>query len=139
MPRAPLASTSGNETRRKELTPIERERIITAAEWGATQAQICDRYNFKKSTVRETLAKAGSRIDNQSAPRSGRPKLSTERDERHILRVIRANPKLKWEDVQKECGREFSKSTYRRILAKYNISKWRAKKRPALMEAVANG
>jgi len=57
--------------------------------------------------------------------------------ERHILRFVRASPKATYKELQKGIDREISKSTYYRILKKYNITNWRAKKRPALTPAVA--
>jgi len=56
--RAPLTPISGNSTRRKELTPIQRAEICTAFEWGGAIPEIAKRFKVPESTIRETIKKA---------------------------------------------------------------------------------
>ena len=49
--RTPLGPISGNQTARKELTPLQRAEITTAAAWVVSRREIEEHYNVPKSTV----------------------------------------------------------------------------------------
>ena len=91
--RTPLAQVSGNSHRGPDLTPIQRAKIIGAADHRASPAQIAATYGVKYGTVRSTIRLDLERNDCNSQPRIGRPKLCTDREERIILRYVRLNPK----------------------------------------------
>ena len=90
------------------------------------------------STVKDTINNSKSRNQGESAPRSGRPKVYTDRDERAILRLVRLNPKWTYRRLVAELECKPSRSIVTRILKKYNITKWAAKKRPELREIHAH-
>lgn len=90
-----------------------------------------------KSTVQDTIFKASERTNQQSAPRSGRPRQYTARDERYLLRVVRENPKYTYRKLKDHTKLNFSRKTLWRILHRNGITNWRAKKRPFLTNEVA--
>jgi transposase len=134
MQRVPLGPRSGNIRRGPELSPFTRAKIVGARDFGGTPTQIGTRYNLAESTIRSTLKLDPERSNGISKPRSGRPKLYTEREERCILRQVRLHPKCTYADVRRACLVTLCDSTLRRILKKHGIANWRAKKRPELTE-----
>jgi len=137
MIRTPLGPRSGNARRGPELTPYARGRIVGAARAGISPAQIARDENRSYSTITSTLELDLQRDEGESKPRSGRPKLYTDRDERKILRQVRLYPKCTYEDVRRACVVTLCDTTLKTILKKHGISNWRAKQRPELTEEVA--
>ena len=100
MPRTPLGPISGNRVQKKQLTLSERGYIIGAVKWGATPTQLRDTDGIPESTVRTTLVRAESRLNNETKPRSGRPPILTRRERRHIWRIVRANPRITYKELK---------------------------------------
>jgi hypothetical protein len=88
-----LGPISGNTTRGKELTPYARGCIETAGQLGLKPHAIQGLFKSSCGAIRTTLTQATHRIKGQSLPRSGRPKVYSERDYRHLLQHIRKRPK----------------------------------------------
>lgn len=121
-----------------ELTPYERGQIAGAAAFGGSKAAISRATGFYKSIIRKTLKLDTERVQGQSKPRLGRPKLSDKDIEAAILDYVRKHPKHTYQQVK--CGtdtKHLSRTTIRRILRENGILNWRAKRRPHLTEAVA--
>ena len=72
--RRALQPIADNTRKLRELRPVERGKINGKAETGLTVAQIARDENRPESTVRDTLRQGLVRIDQESLPRSGRPK-----------------------------------------------------------------
>ena len=134
MPRRALAPISGNIPRRKELTCYERGVVVGFAGGGVKASQIATELSLPKSTVQETLSKAPQRPQGISTSRIGRPPKCTIRDERRILRIARIKPRITYRELSFELGLPVSQSMLYRILRKYHIKKWLAKKRPLLIK-----
>jgi transposase len=122
MQRVPLGPRSGNIRRGPELNPFTRAKIIGAHDFGATPTQIGKRYKLAESTIRSTIELNPERSNGVSKPRSGRPKLYTEREERCILQQVRLYPKCTYADVRRACLVTLCDSTLRRILKKHGIT-----------------
>jgi hypothetical protein len=137
MLRTPLGPRSGNSRRGPELTPYARGKIVGAAQMGSSPSVIAAVQNQSQTNIRNTLRLDLERNEGQSKPRSGRPKLYTDRDERRILRQVRLFPKCTYADVRKACAITLCNTTLKTILSKHSISNWRAKRRPELTEEVA--
>ena len=134
MPRRPLGPITPNIIRRKELTPYTRGFILRQLTAGVEQADVAKALNLSRATVRTTLLRADTRINGESVERSGRPKVTDDRDERIILRLARINPKQTYQELIQRSGVKCSKSTIYRILARAGIINWLAKKRPLLRQ-----
>lgn len=137
MPRAPLTPISSNINRRKELTPYRRAYITGLAEAGATVSSISATQNLPRQTIIDTIKKAPSRNEGKSATRPGRPIKATDYDKRRILRIIRSDSKITYNQLRIDTGLDFSDDTFYRILKANGITNWVAKKRPQLTEVVA--
>jgi DNA-binding CsgD family transcriptional regulator len=127
--RTPLGSISGNRIHLCELKPYERGRIIGKAEEGATSAKIARDLKCSESAVKYTIRQEVLCNKGTSLVRASRTKSYNDREERNIVRHIRLNPKHTYKQVKDFLHLEYSKTTIKRILKKYGISNWRARKR----------
>ena len=133
-PRRPLGPISGNRIKKTELSPYLRGQLIGARIMGSTPAQIADAFKLHDSTVRTTILRASERDNGLSKPRIGPPRCMTDRDERFLIRHIRLHPKDTFAQVKEATQLNISTSTIKNVCRKYQISHWRAKRRPALTE-----
>ncbi len=134
MPRAPLGSIDPNLLNRKELSPYQRGILVGRVSEGATTADIQKEFSLPESTIRTTITRASNRRNGASNPRSGRPKACSIREQRHIIRTARVNPRITYLDLIQTTGVNCSRTTVYRILKDYGLTNWLAKKRPLLRE-----
>lgn len=92
--RAALAEIDINRVAGGELTPHARGFIQGMKYIGASGCHIAGVVKVAESTVRSTIPKASQRNEGKSISRIGRPKSYSKRDERHIIRTVRLNPKI---------------------------------------------
>jgi transposase len=127
-----LGSISPNIISRRQLTQYERGQIIGAHQAGLTDTQIAKQFNTPRSTIQDTIKYASNRPTGVVKIRSGRPKITTKRDERFLLRYIRKYPKATYKQLRRDTGLNYSDRVLRRIMKDHGILHWRAKKRPKL-------
>jgi transposase len=132
MPRAPLVQIDPNSRIRKELTPYIRGQIIGRHHSGISKSQISRDLQIPRTTVIETIQRESQLIDGKTTPRSGRPKSYTERDSRHILTIIKADPFVTYSTIRERTGLEVSRFTFLRIIQESGYGHWKAQKRPKL-------
>lgn len=132
--RAALAEITPNRSRNHELSPYQRALIVGRKLGGQSAREIADAENTPIRTVYATIEKSDYRDDGLSKPRSGRPRNYTEADEQLILNYVRHNPKSTWRQTIQGLNLNIGKSTYKTILRRHHISKWRAAKRPYLQQ-----
>jgi len=77
-PCCPLGVISRNIEKRKELTPMQRGKIIGAKIAGATNAQIQRYFGVAEMTVRRTIANFKNNDTGLSHKRSGWPRCYSE-------------------------------------------------------------
>ncbi|KAI5302346.1 hypothetical protein KEM56_000771 [Ascosphaera pollenicola] len=93
----PTPAASSNQAPEKppgkrELTPMERAGIMGAYKCGVPIRQIALKLGWSRTTVHDTIKKAGLRDNHASLARSGRPSKLTDRQKRDIIREVRQNP-----------------------------------------------
>jgi len=125
--RGPLEPITPNVTPRHELTPYQRGLIIGARLAGATIPTIAKAQNRSINTIKSTLRRAHLQPEGDSQPRSGRPKVYSDREKRALIRHCRLHPKHTYAQVRHALGSEISTSTIKLILKEAGISNWRAK------------
>jgi hypothetical protein len=94
----PLSTRAKNA----KLNPYERGWIAGAAAFGGSQAAISQATGLHESIVRKTLKLDVERVQGQSKPCSGRPKVCDANAEAAILDYVRKHPKHKYQQVK--CG-----------------------------------
>ena len=132
MLRTPLSSISGNRRRHTEYSPYQRDVIAGAIAHGAKPSQLTRQFEISRRTVRTIVSNVLVRHNGETKPRSGRPRKLSIRDERHILRIVRRDPKITYKNLIAKVGVDVSHDTVYRMLKEQGITNWIAKKRPLL-------
>jgi len=135
--RRPLFETNGNRRRRRETSPFTRGKIAAFHLVGLTQRQIMESTNTSRSVVRRTISIDIINNNGAALPRPGRPIIYSPRDKRLMLRSLRLEPKLTFDQRRASTGLDMSNSTIKSIAKENGLHHWRAKSRPALTPAVA--
>ena len=138
MQRSPLAVISSNRRRNTELKSHERALLVGTVYGGKMPAEIERDEGIPESTTRTTIKRHFERHNGVSKPRQGRPPKLTDRTRRHIIRLARADPKLKYEELLKLSGSTCHRNTVYKVLKDYGLTNWLAKKRPLLTPEVAS-
>ena len=120
--RVPLSGISANIQRRRELSPYERGIIVGVSKTTDSATVIAQLTKVPRTTIQSTLLIDSEHDEGTTKPRSGRPKIYDERDERLILRYVRKNPKDTYADILEAISIDISKSTIRRILQDYGLT-----------------
>jgi transposase len=138
-----LRDSDGNVQKSKELTPYTRGLIIGAALGGLSATCIARQYNLPRSTVAGTIQLHSLRDEGQSRPRSGRPKLCSDRDVRNLLRHVQLHPTDTYSQIRKALDAPYSTATLKRVLKENGIThqgissvRKQAMKKKAAAEAV---
>ena len=132
--RTQLRSITPNRPYNHQLTLFQRGIAIGLSIKGAKSTEIEDFLEISRRAVRSTLTLAHLRDDGEAQVRSGRPVKFTPADERNLLRHVRLHPKDTYTEVIVACGLKIKRDTVKRILKKYGIVNWRARRRPFLTE-----
>ena len=115
----------GNRGKNTELSESTRSAILTAIESGIS-SKVADFFSVSRSTIYNTIKRFQQRQDFKSNFRSGRPQKLTSQA---IYRLVRRSPRLSWKALVASTPYGVSKTTIRRVLRKYNLRKWKSKKR----------
>ena len=137
MQRTPLAPIFANRVQKTELSPYQRGIIVGANRSGAALQEIAEATGLSKATVSSTISRATKRYEGYSIPREGRSKTLSDRQRRHLIRIVRLEPKILYKDLRERAHLHCSVRTIQRALKDYGITKWLAKKRPLLTPQVA--
>ena len=76
---------------RRELSDFERGEIIGAWKCKISERQIAEALNKPKSTVHNVISAYKKSNCEILPPRSGRPRVMTERDNHHLQRILKEN------------------------------------------------
>lgn len=123
----------------KELSQIERAKIVFMLEEGYTQSEIAKTMKCSRCAVQYTLNR--HRIFNtfSSLPRTGRKKITGAREERFLVRTSLQNRKKTSKQLAEEmktlCSVDISARTIRRRLGEKGLKGCKARKKPWLSEA----
>jgi transposase len=125
-------------SKKKELTDFERGEIIGLHKGGFSQRKITEILNIPKSTVGDVIKKYNDQGLTTTASRSGRPKILTERDERHLINLVKENRNKTLEELTENFNTNMSisvsKRAVQRVLHKKGYSGHAAKKKPLVSE-----
>jgi len=82
------------QTGLRELSASARNQLIGMRSAGLSYNEISAEAGVPKSTVRDTIKKNESRINQESLPRPGRPVAFSPQVKRLIIRTFQASPKI---------------------------------------------
>ena len=119
-------------TRGKELTDFERGEIVGLFKGGFSQRKIAEILEFSKSTVGEVIKKYNEKGLTTTASRSGRPKILSECNTKHLIKITKKNRSDTLEELTENFNTSMaisvSSRTVQRILHKKGYSGHAAKK-----------
>ena len=76
------------------LSNEARMMIVNDINSGMTISESSRRFSTTRVTIRETLKRFYEQGNNQDRPRSGRPRVITQRNDEYIVRKVSVNPKI---------------------------------------------
>lgn len=125
--------------RGKELTPQLRSRICELRSLGFSHARIHKLHpEVPLGTIKTTLRREATRVDNQSNKRSGAPRRLTEEQRDQIYdTVTHEDPHISHRDLLASVSHVVKERSIRRLLRELGRRKWRQLKRPQLTEEQA--
>lgn len=118
------------------LSHDDRVRIVALRETGITIRQLAARFNVRPNTICDLVRKHQQTQSVDDRQRSGRPKKSTERQDRQLLRMSARSPRKSSRGLahqwQQEAGVEVTARTVRSRLFKAGRFSYVAPKKPLL-------
>lgn len=120
----------------KQLTEYQRIEIIRLKGEGMTQTEIATKLGCDQCTVSRTIKRYNEHKTVKDLARSGRKRLSTDRDQRQLIRLVKDNRTLSSTELSKRWtltnGKTASPRLVRKILQDHDLM-WRpAAKKPRL-------
>ena len=80
--------------RRHELTECVRGQIVGQIRLGLRQSDVAETFNITQGAVSKICAKFRNSGHVKNFPRSGRPRVTTRREDRQMVRQAREDPKI---------------------------------------------
>ena len=122
----------------KKLTHDERIKIVVLHEEGYSTVQISKRIKHNQSSVSRTLSRLKKTGSVDDRKRTGRPRITTPREDRSLLRICLNDRRLTSPQLKREwmesCGVQCSSRTVRRRLVKEGLHGRVARKKPLLTQ-----
>ena len=84
-----------------ELTTEQRAVIIDRIESGQTQRQVAEAVGVSRGAVQKAIAIYQTTGEYKSRPRSGRPRATSKREDRLVVRMSSNNRRLTAPDIRK--------------------------------------
>lgn len=129
---------SEEKEERKELTDFERGEIVGLSRGGFSYKNISIILGIPKSTVGVVVKNYNEQGLTTTKPRSGRPKILSERDNRHLMKIAKENRSNTLEELTENFNTAMnisvSSRTIQRALHKEGFSGHAAKKKPLISE-----
>jgi hypothetical protein len=119
-------------TRRNKLTERQKAVIQDRLDNGQKPTQIGHDMGIPRSTITSFMVRVKKHASDKNLRPSGRPRKSTIRDDRRVIRKALDQTRLPLAQLAFLSDSNLSVSTIRRCLKEVHIRKWKAAKRPRL-------
>jgi len=115
-----------------ELSPQLRSRICELRSLKFSYGQIHQIHQeISLSTIKSTCQREALRTDNQTKPRTGRPRKLSDEQRDHLYDVVtHQNPHIKIRELLEEVDNVCTKRCIQRLLREMGRRKWRQQERP---------
>jgi len=124
-------------TPRLEYSPHKRARVVQAYDLGMKVKDIALKEGISPGSVWGIQKRYRNQERGRNKRRVGRPKIISERDIRHVKRIIDIDPFISNENLLRAAALSCSISTLNRVLVKEGIQHHRALRRPKLTTELA--
>jgi len=105
--------------RNQQLTDFERGRIIGQWEKGAKTREIATALGHSQSQVTRAIKAFREKGQTTVEPRSGRPKILTERDRRHLAQIVTTKRQITLDELTQEMNDVLDESVSARTIRRY--------------------
>jgi transposase len=129
---------SANRRPISDLSPELYSAIISGLESQQSPSVLPKRFHVDRSTIYRTKNRFYSTKSLETGKRAGLPKKLSFSEQRYIYLLARRKPKMSWNGLIANTDPEVSKSTIRRVLKRFDLRKWKSKKRIPLKEDAKN-
>lgn len=118
-------SEVAQKSRRRQLTPHERVRIVELEAIGWSYKKIQERFSYiSMGTIKTTIARANARGPTQETlPRSGGPKKLSDEDKSMLLNAITEDPDIKYDHLIQLLNQSVTRQTIWKFLREKNKRK----------------
>jgi len=123
---------------RQELSDFQKGQIDGAARFGHSATEIHKLFGYARGTIHHIITRIKINGSAENKERVGRPRKSTDRDERLLLRRALDDTKMPLRELKFEANSDLSISSIRRRLNEEGVKKWLAAERSRLTEAYAS-
>lgn len=125
---------------RKELSPRSRDRICELSSLHYTPSRIYKIHpEWPISTIKSTIRREASRVDNHSKPRSGRTRALIEEQRDYVYDITNhINPHIKMRDLLLSVDDACKKRSLQDLLREMNKRKWRQRNCPKITQEHAD-
>jgi transposase len=96
---SPLQAVTGNRKRGTQFTESQRIDIIEKRQDGWMIKDLAEHFRCSVSGIEQTIRRWSKHQTTKDLPRSGRPRVTTIREDRTLLRMVRKNPKVSYADL----------------------------------------
>lgn len=119
--------------RAKEITPRKRAVVIQYSKDGLKQRDICKRLSLSESVVSRMIKKYRNSGSSSPGKRTGRPRVSSKRDDALVRRSAVKNPTYSSLQIKMETGFKGSTRTIRRrLFTTFSLAARRPSRKPLL-------
>jgi transposase len=136
MIRTSLSSIFGNRRRYSKYTSYQRGLVAEAITYKARSCQLQKSFGLSRHITRIIVENVLVRYNDVFKLRSKRPKKLSIRNKRHILRIVRRDPKITYKNLVKKADVFVSHDTLYQLLKEEGIINWLCKKRSLLTPKV---
>jgi transposase len=119
-----------------EVTPKKRAVCVALKNEGLSYREIADRVGISKSSVDRAIQLVKETGQYSSRKRSGRPPVTTKREDSAIRRVVQKNPFISSADIKTELPhlQASTRTIRRRLFVKFKLPSRRAARKPLLTQ-----
>lgn len=120
--------------KKAEITPKKRAVCVALQKEGLSCREIASRVGISKSSVDRAVKLLKETGQYDSRKRSGRPTVTTKREDSAIKRVVKKNPFISSADIKNELPHLLAsaRTVRRRLLVNFNLPSRRAARKPLL-------
>lgn len=136
--RVPITETSANRGPRAQLSEQERAIALQKLADGMSQRQVAAAMRCAKSTITRLKDHYQTTESLKPTPRTGRPHVITDREERQIARMARSRPDWTYKQVSDALMTNVSHRTIFRILKSLDIINRRGTKNPQMTREIGS-
>lgn len=129
---------SGNRRPKAELSTEQRSAILAKLDIGQSPTKLATEFNCARSTIYDTKKRFQNHHQVESLPRSGRPRLTSDRTRRLVYQLARRNPTWSYLTLRSQLPVSISRSSIIKILKPYGLNKRRVRRKIPLTPLVAS-